>query len=298
MTVPVKSLYDNFENVASMEQKRSGIIRVFRIVIEEESDDAFLTKSSIDSIISQKGQINIPIIFGTVNGDGMSEVARFVSRRMLESVDKHFSYNFPKSFHINSKKDADELEDDIKNFYFKRQKLSLDNITEFVTLRTDVSYFISQVICYELFARYQPGCNQFLYEFQFVGELNLLKKQVKLENVPFACHYDDINYLFGGKLANQVEIKDDSREDRMRKMMCKLWTNFAKYHDPTPDSDNPLSFKWSPVQPVAKNAKEIDLDYLVINDEMKMVQNLNKERMDFWRKAYRKWDKEFLNAKL
>lgn len=78
--------------------------------------------------------------------------------------------------------------------------------------------------------------------------------------------------------------------------MCKLWTNFAKYQNPTPEHDKTLPIKWTPVQPATTS--NIDLDYLEINDVMKMTRNLNKSRMDYWRKVYRKWNGDYLKAKL
>lgn len=50
--------------------------------------------------------------------------------------------------------------------------------------------------------------------------------------------------------------------------------------------------------PVDKDAKKIDLDYLVINETSRMVKNLNKERMDFWRIVYKTWNENFLAPKL
>jgi Carboxylesterase family len=82
----------------------------------------------------------------------------------------------------------------------------------------------------------------------------------------------------------------------MRQTMCRLWTNFAKFHDPTPDHDHNLTVKWTPVQPM--NSKRVYLNYLEINDELKMTRNLNNPRMDFWREVYRKWNGDFVKAKL
>lgn len=84
----------------------------------------------------------------------------------------------------------------------------------------------------------------------------------------------------------------------MRRMMCKLWTNFAKHGDPTPDDDNPLTFKWKAVQPVSRDQNDIDLDYLALDDEPRIVQNINKHRMDFWRNIYRKWNTTPVASKL
>lgn len=298
MTAPTKSLYDNCDNILTDRDRQTAIRNKWRMVIEEESDDAFITKSSIDSIVSQAGQINFPVINGTNNGDGMIVVASIISRKRLELINNNFHWMIPRSITVESEEEAKDLAQEIRNFYLSGRDLSEENHKEFVELRTDVDYLIASTTTNELLARYQPGSKQFLYEFQFCGKLNLHKKQMKMEHVPLAGHADDVFYLFGGESSDKVGVTEDSREHKMRKLMCKLWTNFAKYHDPTPDHDNPLNFKWQPVKPVASDAIEIDFDYLVLNDEVRMERNLRKERMDFWRRIYRKFNKDFAKAKL
>ena len=99
------------------------------------------------------------------------------------------------------------------------------------------------------------------------------------------------------KLA-ETEVSDDSKEAKMRNTMCKLWTNFAKYGDPTPESNNPLPFKWEPVQNVDPSSTIVNINCLKINESSEMVVNLHKERMDFWRDVYKNWNIKILNSKL
>lgn len=106
-----------------------------------------------------------------------------------------------------------------------------------------------------------------------------------------------LNSIFSQRdIGSQVDC--NSRAGKMRKTMCQLWTNFAKYQDPTPGHSNPLSVKWNPVQPTEPEARNIDFDYLVIDEDSKMVRNVNKRRLDFWRDVYRKWNTSFLAPKL
>lgn len=81
----------------------------------------------------------------------------------------------------------------------------------------------------------------------------------------------------------------------MRRKMCKLWTNFAKFRDPTPISENPLPFRWK-----SSPMESDNLQYLVIDDEQKteMVKNLNEDRVKFWRSVYKKYNKNFRPSKL
>ena len=79
--------------------------------------------------------------------------------------------------------------------------------------------------------------------------------------------------------------------------MCKLWTNFAKYQNPTPEFNNPLDITWKPVEHCSNNSKTVNLDYLVIDCEPKMEKNVNGSRMDFWRNIYKTWNSEFIKSK-
>ena len=95
-----------------------------------------------------------------------------------------------------------------------------------------------------------------------------------------------------------LDLCESSPAVTMRSTMCKLWTNFAKYQNPTPAFDNPLDTVWHPVQFADRNAKTIDFDYLVINEESKMEKNVNGYRMNFWRNIYKTWNIEFIKPKL
>ena len=292
---PLKELYDQCEKNPTTTE-RNFRFRRWRIIIEEESDDAFVTKSAVESVVKQRGQINIPLLMGTNDGDGMPKVAGVL--KTLKELNRDMVRMIPKYFQVPSHK-KQELAYAIKRFYFGNRDVCEETLPKLVTLFTDFFYLTPQTIGNQFFARYQPGCKQFLYEFQFDGKLNIQKKLVKLEQMKGACHADDVFYLFGGELVDKVHIEENSREWKMRKTLCKLWTNFAKFHDPTPNHDNPLPFKWNPVQPLVKDYSLMNLDYLVLNDNMKMVENLNDERLNFWRNAYKKWSNEiFIKAKL
>lgn len=284
---PVKDLYDNCDLVLSQEDHNYGIRNKWRGVVEEKSNESFADEEPVDLIVNQDEKIDIPMIFGTNSGDGMPSAASIVSRKKFDFINENFHFMIPRSIHrVLSDDERNKLAEKIRNFYLRGEKLTMENILDFVYLRTDVDYFIPQTICNDLHLRHTPKCQQFLYEFQFDGRLNLQKKQMRMSHLPVAGHADDIFHIFGGELVSRVKLEENSREDRMRRVMCKLWTNFAKYQNPTPDHDNPLSFKWRPIE-------DLNSDYLVLNDECNLVKGLNKERREFWIEIYRKYHKKY-----
>lgn len=58
--------------------------------------------------------------------------------------------------------------------------------------------------------------------------------------------------------------------------MTKLWSNFAKYGNPTPNGqDKLLPTTWEPLELPKFN-------YLDIGEDLEMKTELEKEAMDFW----------------
>lgn len=78
---------------------------------------------------------------------------------------------------------------------------------------------------------------------------------------------------------------------------CELWTNFAKYGNPTPTSSSFPS--WNPVTKIGPNGKDFNLDYYEIdNDQCVSGVNPDSKRMQFWRKIYDNFNNGLLKAKL
>lgn len=119
------------------------------------------------------------------------------------------------------------------------------------------------------------------------------KKMLKLNNQG-ATHGDDMHYLFRPKALAKIYPGKSSPALRIRDKMVEMWTDFAKFGNPTPSHKNGL--KWEPLKKIDPDAKEIILNALDINEEMKMIQGPDKERMAFWRNLHRKYNPGFLKV--
>lgn len=72
----------------------------------------------------------------------------------------------------------------------------------------------------------------------------------------------------------------DSVEERTINRMVKFWTSFAKYGDPNPlKKDALINVKW-------KFAKRDEINFLDINEELKMSINPDLDRMKFWSELF------------
>ena len=292
-----KSLYELSARTSdpNSDELRRSLPFIFKPVIEEESDEAFITTPPAELMKKQK--IDIPMILGLNDGDGMT-MANYYRNKKFPLFDKDPVRFVPLSLNVDpNSEEALKVGKEIKYFYFGEMQIDNNTIKQFVEFMTDFHFTIPQTMSNEIHARNcQPGFKQYVYEFCYDGELNAFKKLLKMTELRGACHFDELFYLFDAKILG-MKVAKNSPAWNMRKTMCTLWTNFAKYQDPTPDDQNPLSFKWNPVKPADKYDKNFEVDYLMIDDESKMKHGLYKIRMDFWRRLYEKYNTSFINPK-
>lgn len=294
MAASHQQIYENNVKVIGSDEIRRNLPFVFKAVIENESNDAFITKTPLEMLKTE--QINIPIIMGLLDGDGMT-MGSYYRNKKLHLFDNDYVRMIPLSLNIDPDSDeAKKLGKKIKEFYFGDRHIDEGTISEFVNFMNDFHFTIPQTMCNELHARYQPNSRQFVYDFRYDGELNLFKKLLNMSDVPGAAHFDELFYLFDAKILDE-KVSESSSAWKMRQTMCKMWTNFAKHGDPTPDGENPLPVKWKSVEPSNENADKVDIDYLVIDEISKMMTNMYKDRVDFWREVYEKYNSGFLKPK-
>lgn len=108
------------------------------------------------------------------------------------------------------------------------------------------------------------------------GYRNLYKTQE-----PGACHGDDLFYLFDCELPiiPKVSIIPGSIEERAVFRYVRLFGNFLKHGNPTPDQ-NEFGLTW---QPVTEDA----LYYLDFDEELSLKSNPHEKRMNLWRSIYK-----------
>jgi carboxylesterase type B len=288
----VKDLYENCEKLPTPYETVTRLRR-WRMVIEEESDDAFITKSPLELMKSQAGKIKIPMIFGTNDGDGMPRTAAALKRlpQLNEDITKVIMNTI-----LSTAVSPNNLANDIKKFYFGGKDISTETLDCLIDFFTDLIYLGYQTVTIDLMAKFHPECKVFLNEFQYDGRWNIQKEQVKFQHMKRACHADDLYYLFGGVLVDQAKIEDNSIEANNRRTICRLWANFAKYGDPTPEKKSGLNFRWDSLD--LEDMLRGECNVLALNDEPKMIRNLNKDRMDFFRRKFRYYDVDHLSSKL
>ncbi|KAL7050042.1 hypothetical protein ACKWTF_003943 [Chironomus riparius] len=195
MSSSTQSLYDLANKVRTPDEYRRSIPFTFKPIVEKESDDAFMTKSPLELIKGQNGQIKLPMIIGNNSADGMTMTYYFRKNLNLNNEDTVRLVPFFVNVDPLSK-EAKALGDKISKFYMGNKGVCEETLQRYLDLNSDSYFFVSQTIAANLNKIHNPGMNQYLYEFDFDGELNFMKRALRMKKYKGACHFDDMSYLF------------------------------------------------------------------------------------------------------
>lgn len=260
------------------EERRRMPPTCFKPMIEMEHENAFLTKLPIELI--KFSQLNMPMMIGVTNKEGTGPTSVF--RNNINHFGKDLIKLVPRSIRIHPDgPEASDLIDEIRKFYFNSENVTSEKFAQLVDLAGDTFFVNYTVMTSELYQKYQPNCQQYLFEFGLDTRLNFMKSLMNVEDIKGAAHFDDISYLFGHKIID-LKIPKNSIEWKLRSTICKLWTNFAKCSDPTPERNNPLTTKWKHVEDSGQYLR-------MSNDEFSM------DRTQFWKRVYEKYNGSFHN---
>ncbi|XP_050307750.1 esterase B1-like [Anthonomus grandis grandis] len=281
-------------------------------VVEPASPDAILTAHPTEIMHSQGGR-KIPLIIGYNSGEG---IFFELVRKTIPGLElpKNLEHEIP--FELGLEKGGEkskEVADKLKKAYFDDNHCNEEDIENVYKLKGDTNFIhsIQRTIKLQAKHSHQPV---YAYRMSLVGPLNyfhtfamakyfktaifysflsklstnylpLAKSSVQglLKNVPKkdlngVVHADDLLYLFPTFYTPSI-IKG-SPEDLYIQRFVKLWTNFAKHGEPTPDLEESLSHvKWKPVN-------HENLEFLDIGHDLKMIENIDGERLKLWDEIY------------
>ncbi|GJQ72648.1 hypothetical protein Trydic_g1310 [Trypoxylus dichotomus] len=111
--------------------------------------------------------------------------------------------------------------------------------------------------------------NTYLYRFSYNHDSDTVG----------ASHADELKYLFN---SNYNDVTDEF----IRSCMTSLWSNFAKFLDPTPAGTNPCGgITWTPMAPSDKRTSY----YLDIDRTVTSSWNPNQDEMNFWQDLFKQY---------
>ncbi|RZB94407.1 COesterase, Abhydrolase 3, and/or DUF2424 domain containing protein [Asbolus verrucosus] len=235
-----------------LENPTPGDLRSFGVVIENKSEEsAFLAEEPIRIMLS--GKFNqVPFMTGYTTAEGMVfallKDPNHPERPTFEEVIPwFFGYQ-------NGSPERKAVAEKIKTFYYGSEEPSHKNIGKKYALLSDVTFIYGIYIT--IMSQFQTSkAPTYLYRMSIETTLNFFKQILKIK-------------------------EPGSQEDTSYKRFVRLWTNFAKYGNPTPKDNDPLlNVVWKPV-----TGEEID--FLDIGENLVATSNPEPERINFWKNLF------------
>ncbi|XP_049872487.1 juvenile hormone esterase-like [Pectinophora gossypiella] len=172
---------------------------------------------------------------------------------------------------------------EMRNFYFQNRVVTKDDWEQILKFYS-MNYFTYNIIeLQKQCAKLNKKNKFYLYKFTCKSERNGFKNVFNVSNdptiigdKPVVCHCDDLTYLFQVNFLD-LNLKKDSKAFRMIEQVTQLWTNFAKYGNPSF-----LETKWEPF--CLEHER-----YLNIGEELVLESKPEHEEYNFWEKTINKY---------
>nr|XP_023019166.1 juvenile hormone esterase-like [Leptinotarsa decemlineata] len=267
----VEERHVNQERFCEWKQYADGLIGP---VIENPNETEFISEPTIDLLTSGKYN-KVPIMMGYCSNEGLLvEIGRQHHRRDGTSIPKiqdNLESFIPREINMENNSTIKEyICGKLENFYFRGE-----NAKNEFQLPSDYSFIAGIIGCAKIHAK-TSHYPVYLYRMSLDAGMNFLKRKAKLTHLPGACHADDLGYLFKNTI--DVDLHMGELEEIYVRRFVTLWTNFAKFGNPTP-VDNNLNIIWNPVENHTLHILDIDKDLTMLIDP-------EAERMKIWKDIY------------
>ncbi|KAJ8925576.1 hypothetical protein NQ315_009416 [Exocentrus adspersus] len=260
--------------VNSIELYHNGFI--FTPVIEHDHEDAFITQSSY-SLLETGKFARVPLMIGTTSLEfNFFSAAISVIKPLLVLLDLSPSL-IPSGMDIPPSQKR-FVGSEIRRKYFRSDSLLSGTDAELLQYLSDVFFVKSLQKSVQLLAKYIPVFNYvFDYDGQGAIDFSYKRFQLKKEVEKGTGHFEDMVYMW--------KVCELNEQDKLvSKRFVKMLSNFAKCGNPTPVMDDILqNVIWPPV-----NSSDYR-EYLLIGNDLKILQNYRNSYMEFWDELYEKY---------
>ncbi|KAH8337615.1 hypothetical protein KR074_000397 [Drosophila pseudoananassae] len=292
--VPAMKLVEAAPTTITAEDQRNNIGLPFVPVVEgywnqdsqEEQfyEQPFLTQHPSEMYHSQNFNSDVAYMTGYNTHEAMLFIRRLRKNpQLLQIIENDFGRLVPHDLNVTHV--HDRVTREIRTFYLGNKHVGIESVDEMIALLTDLMFLQGIRRTARNHAKY-GNAPVYMYRFSFDGALGLYKRMLGIPR-PGVCHGDELGYLFKFGFFN-LSLDPKSMEVQVKNRMVRMWTNFAKYGTPTPDTEDPnLTTKWAPIDP--SNVMN-SLNYLDISANLAMKTNPEPERQRFWDEMYQHYN--------
>lgn len=250
-------------------------------VIEPDHDGAFITKGSYEKLWNGEF-IRVPIMIGATSEEAITTTDLDILNTTFTSYEKkHEKFVPEKGFHFKSEANASIVGNALYDLYFTNTS-SEDKVGYFLRYKSDNQY-IKPVTKHADFVSWYTQV--YFYIFSYDGQMGNFNRTI--QGADKVGHGEDEKYMWrvNSSSYSNADLSIFPEKDVLtHKRVIELWTNFAKYLNPTPEKSDLLqNVTWSRVRPY-------DFKYLDIGDNLVLKENPRSPYYDVWSQIYDEWN--------
>ncbi|KAG7301778.1 hypothetical protein JYU34_014805 [Plutella xylostella] len=215
----------------------------------------------------------VPMIIGFNDNEGIYFVAKDYGTSLKEVDTKEL---FQPDLEFPSEEERNMTAERVRQHYFSSD--NEEKITDMVDLYSDLHFKMPAVFESRLYSETtdQPI---YYYLFKYGGYINMPKIISRMGFLRGASHADELFYMFK---PHAFPLPHRYLENSMIKRMVSLWTNFAKFSDPTPKKSALLPLRWEP-------SRESNPVALVIDKSLTTAPMWDEAAVRLWNETYTKY---------
>jgi carboxylesterase type B len=263
--------YDNLVTPAWDWDVSQGVM--WAPVIEAKNTDAFLTKKMF-GLLQAGNVLAVPTLMGFNSEENLFfNQDADVFKSWAETWDEDLNLIVPNDMQIVDEVDHAEMGASIREIYTGGEPFA-DNLGAAIRYSSDTSFTRSIIKHAEIFSKY---AKTYFYQFSYDGGYI----NVDYDGAESVGHGAELPYLFCSAWdCNEFIYPED--DIIIRNRLIKLWTDFAKYQNPTPEPSEILQNITWPVL----STDEGDFLYLDINKDLQIKNHPKEDTYSKWTDLY------------
>ncbi|XP_075974997.1 juvenile hormone esterase-like [Anticarsia gemmatalis] len=278
--VPVENLINTSPYVLSFEERNDNILKMvhFTPVIEKNfGQEQFLTDDPIKLL--KDGKINdVDVFLGHTSEESLIYISTFEEylKKLILSHNRYPEILVPRKIQLMcTAKQILDLSKRIHDFYFEGKSINIDTMKEFIRYCSDAGYIYDINSFMSKLAKVGSG-RRYMYRFSGISDRNIYGNPGLKYGIKGAGHLDDMVHLMPTQLV-KVKLEKNSKAYDLIQLTTTVFSNFAKYGNPTPDAS--LGVTW----PKYDSTNQAFVD---IGDTLTVGSHPAGEALDFWRSIY------------
>lgn len=223
--VPAIKLTKMTMNVLSNDERHRGLPLHFVPVVEKkfENVEPFITEDPLSAMLQGKLR-KVPLIIGYNSAEGLTVLGDQLKKK--DFYNKNPQYLIPREVAKRlSENQLKEFGDRVKKFYVGSGEFGPENLESIANVNTDILFIYNINRFLNLYSQHNKDV--FVYKFDTVTELNIVKQMSGFPRANGMCHADDLFYFFHSIVTSDLYEEQERLRDIVFRV-TKLWVDFAK----------------------------------------------------------------------